>query len=73
MQINQSGHLLLCWRFCRAVTYNGRIIVYGGAVQDGTGTKERLGDVYSLIVQGCQLCWSECDRPAAAKDMPRSE
>jgi hypothetical protein len=64
---------LCCCHACRAVTYHGRIIVYGGAVQDGAGAKERLGDVYSLVVQGCQLCWSQCDSPAPCQDMPRSE
>jgi hypothetical protein len=58
---------------CRAVTYHGRIIVYGGAVVDDDGAKARLGDVYSLVVRGSQLCWSQCDSPAPCRDMPRSE
>lgn len=58
---------------CRAVTYHGRIIVYGGAVQDNAGAKERLGDVYSLVVAGAALCWSQCDSPAPCEDMPRSK
>ncbi|WIA13363.1 hypothetical protein OEZ85_006944 [Tetradesmus obliquus] len=69
---NVSGTAPLTRSSHRAVTYHGRIIVYGGAVQDNAGAKERLGDVYSLVVAGAALCWSQCDSPAPCEDMPRS-
>eukprot|EP00879_Flechtneria_rotunda_P006879 GHRR01007224.1.p1 GENE.GHRR01007224.1~~GHRR01007224.1.p1 ORF type:complete len:794 (+),score=327.13 GHRR01007224.1:497-2878(+) len=55
----------------RAVAFDSRVIMYGGAGED-RGRKERMNDVYSLCLLqgGQQLCWSPCDSPAPCANMP---
>lgn len=54
----------------RAVVYNGRIILYGGA-GEAKGVKARMGDVHSLVLsQKGQLVWCECDTPQPGEGMP---
>lgn len=61
----------------KTVVYNGRMIMYGGAVnpEGRDDKKERLGDMHTLCVKqgGRQVCWSGMDCPESEEGMPKGE
>lgn len=72
---SMGGHCPVARSSHQTVVYNGRLILHGGAVnpEGQDDRKERLNDMHTLVVKhgGKQLCWSTCDCPEVAADMPK--